>query len=61
MNAKKLESVAAAEIVKSPTTGAETPAAYQKPTILELGSLDRLQAYGFNYFDGRRYKNDPCS
>ena len=29
---------------------------YATPHLHEIGSLSRLQAYGFNYRDGTRYK-----
>lgn len=31
---------------------------YQSPELCELGSLDKLQRYGFSYNDGKRYKDD---
>jgi hypothetical protein len=61
MNAQNVELHAAPVNTQAPAGRAEAPRSYQKPALHELGSLGRLQAYGFNYFDGRRYKNDPCN
>ena len=59
MNAKNTETLVISENTQA-TTGRTEILTSSKPTVVELGTLGRLQAYGFNYFDGRRYKNDPC-